>query len=89
MRRKIHPPQPRDTKPKAPAGLLELDRFNEVAIGRWLDLSRDLDQLEDDLFFGVQPEQRRKKEDIHAALGSVAPVVRDLTGWVRIVTYQY
>jgi hypothetical protein len=89
VRRKIHPPQPKDTKPKPPAGLLELDRFNEVAIGRWLDLSRDLDQLEDDLFFGVQPEQRRRKDDILAALASVAPVVCDLNGWVRIVSYQY
>lgn len=89
MRRKTQPPQPKETKPKKPAGLLELDRFSEVAIGRWLDVSRDLDQLEDDLFFGVQPEQRRRRDEILEALERSPRLGLELTGWVRIVPFQY
>jgi RES domain-containing protein len=89
VRRRAQPPQPKETKPKKPAGLLELDRFSEVAIGRWLDISRDLDQLEDDLFFGIQPEQRRWRNEILESLERSPRLELVLTGWVRIVPFQY
>lgn len=70
-------------------GLLELDRFNDVAIGRWLDISRDLDEMEALLFFGLQPEQRRLRPEVLESLARSPSLAVPFVDWVRIVPYRY
>ena len=82
-------PPKREERPKHPLGILELERFTACTFRRWNDLSNDLDELNGILFFGVQPEQRRLRQSLIAALQGAKPVSLDLTRWVRIVTYQY
>lgn len=68
---------------------LMLERFTESTLHRWEAVSKDLDELHALLFFGVQPEQRRLRQALIAALQRVKPISQDMTQWVRIVTYQY
>lgn len=75
--------------PKAPLGILELERFSQENLSRWTALSNDLDELQAALFFGVQPEQRRIRQALIAALQEQPYVCLPMNRWVRIVTYQY
>lgn len=72
-----------------PLGILELDRFSQANLTRWKELSRDLDELQAILFFGLRPEQRRLRSELIAALRTRSPVELELTRWVRIVTFQF
>ena len=73
----------------APKGLLELDRFSETSIEKWLDVSADLDQLQNILYFNLEPERRRLRQDLLKALQAIEPVARDLENWARIVPYRW
>ena len=70
-------------------GLRELDRFSETSLERWNAVSRDLDELHDSLYFGLEPERRRYRPDLIAALNSVGSVDLCMEGWCRAVTYRY
>ena len=70
-------------------GLRELDRFSETSLERWNAVSQDLDKLHDSLYFGLEPERRRYRPDLIAALNSVASVELCMAGWCRAVTYRY
>ena len=87
-------PQPPSRPSPSPAqgarpGLLELDRFSEASIEKWNSASRDLDELNDILYFGLEPEWRRLRSELIAALQSVPLATVDLPKWVRFVTYQF
>lgn len=52
-------------------------------------MSRDLDVLQDELYFGLEPERRSLRPDLIGALRSTAPIAIDLSRWVRVVPYQF
>lgn len=69
--------------------ILELDRFSEASVQQWNDLSQDLDELSASLYFGVEPERRRYRQELLEALRSAAPVPQEFNLWVRAVSYRY
>ena len=69
-------------------GVLELDRFNEAALETWTELSADLDELQDILYFNLEPERRRLRPDLLKALQVTQPTRLEIKNWVRIVDYQ-
>jgi hypothetical protein len=87
--KKNKPPPPKTVTPQPPIGILELERFNEASLTKWLDLSRDLDQLAGELFYSVRPEQNRLCDQITEALQSVQGKAITLDNWSRIVAYRY
>lgn len=87
--RKPVPPSKGPPTSKEPLGIRELDRFSEASLKKWSEMSRDVDELHDVLYFGLEPERRRFGHEILAALQSATPKAIQLDRWVRIVTYQY
>lgn len=76
-------------KKDLPLGIWELDRFSNASLNRWKKISKDLDELEDILFFGLEPERRRLRPDLIAALKETKPISLKVQGWIRIVPWQY
>jgi hypothetical protein len=72
-----------------PKGLLELDRFSKADVDTWNARSKDLDELHDLLFFGVEPQRLRLREQLLEALQSMPAPSFSLEKWFRIVTYRY
>jgi len=70
-------------------GILELDRFSTATLEKWSEVSQDLDELADSLFFGTEPERRRHREDLLGALAGEPAVQMDISGWVRAVSYRF
>lgn len=90
LRGKPAPPRPKASAPaQRTLGILELDRFSDESITRWNALSKDLDELQAALYFGVLPEQRRLRPELIAALGQTPPRALEFTRWSRVVTFQY
>ena len=77
------------TAPQLPRGILELDRFSGASLTEWSAVSTALDVLQDDLYFGLEPERRRIRSQLIDALQSVDTVNLHLSRWVRMVSYQY
>lgn len=70
--------------------LLELGRFTEASVAKWNSVSRYLDELNDVLYFGIEPDWRRLRSELIAALqGIPLTTVALLPEWVRFVTYQF
>ena len=69
--------------------LLELDRFSSASLKAWQALSADLDQLEQTLYFALEPERRRLMPQLLAALQGKACKPMAINGWVRMVSYTY
>lgn len=90
-KKRLTPPQPRGAAAGTPPtkGILELDRFCEESIERWNEVSDDLDELQNVLYFNLEPERRRRRPDLLKALQSVEPVPMRLENWSRIVDYQW
>ena len=89
MPKKTRPPQPKLVTPRPPPGILELDRFSETSLTKWNEHSRDLDQLADELFHSLRPEQNRLRDAILGALESVGGKQLELQNWCRVVSYKY
>lgn len=90
IRRKLTPPVPPNAAgTPAPRSLLELDRFSEASVHRWNEISADLDELNAVLQFNLEPERRRHRPELLAALAKETAFELDLSGWVRIVSFQY
>lgn len=85
------PPAPRGAAAGTPPakGVLELDRFSEASIERWTELSADLDELQDILYFNLEPERRRRRPELLKALQTTPPAPLEIENWVRIVDYQW
>lgn len=92
----------RNTKPKSTqittcttdgnpsvTGLLELDRFSELSVERWSELAADLDELQDVLYFNLEPERRRHRPDLIKALQKTSSIPLELKNWTRIVDYRW
>ena len=52
-------------------------------------MSRDLDELEANLYFALEPERRRLRSQLLDALRQQQSKPLPMQGWVRIVDYQY
>jgi hypothetical protein len=87
--RKSRPPPPKLATPQPPAGILELERFQAASLTKWLDLSRDLDQLAEELYYSIRPDQNRLRESILDALRAAPAKALTLTNWGRMVSYRY
>ena len=72
-----------------PTGLHELERFTNADLQRWQQVSRDLDELNASLYFGLEPARRRLRSRLCDALIQAGGVQVTLEHWVRVVTYQY
>lgn len=83
------PSRVRHVAADGPLGLRELDRFSETSLERWNAASQDLDELHDSLYFGLEPERRRYRPELIAALTSVEAVELRIVRWCRAVTYRY
>ena len=85
------PPAPRGAAAGTPPvkGILELDRFSAEALDRWRELSADLDELQDILYFNVEPERRRRRPELLRALLETPAEPLQLKNWARIVDYQW
>lgn len=70
-------------------GILELDRFSKESLKKWNELSADLDELQDILYFNLEPERRRHRTDLLKAFQETAPEPLTIENWVRIVDYQW
>ncbi|MDP1742125.1 MAG: RES family NAD+ phosphorylase [Polaromonas sp.] len=89
MARSKTPPYRGPVKSANPIGILELDRFSEKSLQQWQAASRDLDEIQDSLYFGPEPERRRYRSELIAALQAEPPLAIELEKWIRIVTYRY
>lgn len=89
-RRRNIPSNPRTPVPaQGPHGIQELDRFSEASLEQWANVSGDLDELQDCLYFGMEPERRRYRPELIEALRVRDPVEMHMSNWCRIVTYRY
>lgn len=89
MKRK-QPNIPRQAqKNDQPLTIWELDRFTNASLDRWNAISKDLDDLENTLFFNLEPDRRRYRQDLIAALKEAKAVSLQLDGWIRIVPWRY
>lgn len=86
--RRLPPRRPSPSHGGRP-GLLELDRFTEASVEKWNSVSRDLDELNDVLYFGLEPEWRRLRSELIEALQGIPLTTLELPQWVRFVTYQF
>ncbi len=66
-----------------------LDQFTEANLERWRALSADLDELHRVLYFQVQPQRLRRKQELVDALNSRNQKAFEFGGWVRVVDYRY
>lgn len=88
-RKPVPPAAPPTSGSIAPRGILELERFSQESLNRWNTLSQDLDELQAALYFGVQPEQRRLRQQLIDALAAAPAHSHTLSRWARIVTFRY
>jgi hypothetical protein len=89
--RKPLPPAPRGAAAGTTPikGILELDRFSEESLERWSELSADLDELQDILYFNLEPERRRRRPELLRALQNTSAEPLQLENWVRIVDHRW
>lgn len=72
-----------------PRGILELERFTEENITQWNYASENLNELEDVLYFNLEPERRRLRSDLISSLQSVGPYELEISNWSRVVSYEH
>jgi hypothetical protein len=84
------PPVPsRPPVPPVNRGILELERFDSATLAQWSALSRELDLLQAELYFGLEPQRREKRADLVHALQRKQPIALPFQGWCRIVPYRF
>jgi RES domain len=82
-------PPSRQQQGQRPRTLLELDRFSQSTLTAWKTLSADLDQLEQTLYFSLEPERRRLMPEMLAALAPSKDEPFVFENWVRQVSYSF
>jgi RES domain-containing protein len=83
------PPQSKGAPTPGSTSILELDRFTEASLEKWRAASKDLDELQAVLYFALEPDRRRLRPELIAALQQVPPVSIHGGSWCRIVSYRY
>lgn len=69
--------------------LLTLDRFTERGLAEWRARSRDLDELYNLLYFGLEPERIKRRAEILEALASRPMKHVTLDRWARVVDFRW
>jgi hypothetical protein len=82
-------PQRRVPDPAKAPTLYELERFSLADLRHWKRLSPLLDQLQRELYYGLESQRAAHREELLAALRQQRAASLDIAGWVRIVDYQY
>ena len=89
-KRKVQQPPAHPSKTDAPSLSVDvLDRFTEGDLETWRALSADLDELHAILYYEIQPQRMRRKQEIVDALAARNPQPLEFSDWVRIVDYRY
>lgn len=87
VKKKIIPSKP--LVPNRSKGILELDRFSEASLSEWNVASNNLNELEDVLYFGLEPERRRLRSELIQALQAHQGISVSFPNWHRVVDFQY
>lgn len=80
---------PPSTSSHSRASLIELDRFSTSDLKHWRRVSADLDELNNLLYFGIEPLRRRYRGDMIEALQGVSAAQIPIDRWVRNVTFRF
>lgn len=86
-KKKLTPPQ--IIKDATPRGILELERFTDANITQWNLASENLNELEDVLYFSLEPERRRLRGDLIASLQENKPLEFAIHNWARVVSFEH
>jgi hypothetical protein len=89
VKNKLLPPQPKPTTQTLPKGILELERFSQENFSQWKKAAENLDEFENVLFHSLEPERKRYRDQILAALAQEKPLTIIENRWARIVNHQY
>lgn len=66
-----------------------MDRFSAANIQSWNRLSADLDELQSQLYFGIEPQRQRHRQELIEALQSVSCRKIEIAGWTRLVSFRF
>jgi hypothetical protein len=66
-----------------------LDRFCSADVETWNARSRDLDELNYDLYFATEPDRLRYRSDLIEALCVRPAPPLEIEGWVRVSDYRW
>jgi RES domain-containing protein len=90
-RRKRTPNQRRDSSSDESGfpSLLELERFGQTSLHKWLGAKRKLDLLQRALYFELEPLRQAQEVKLLDALRSRTRPTYQFHGWSRIVDYRY
>lgn len=86
-KKKITPPSFKN-EPN-PRGILELERFTEANITQWNQASENLNELEDILYFSLEPERRRLRSELTASIQDNKPIEFVIHNWTRVVSFEH
>jgi RES domain-containing protein len=82
-----HRPPPADES--GLPSLLELDRFSQASLHRWLSAKKKLDVLHRALYFELEPLRQAQEARLLDALRLHTVPTRPFDNWSRIVDYRY
>lgn len=92
-RRSRRPAPPRRTSPlPSEPGLPGLEILEEISahsLAKWRQAGRNLEQLSEALYFGLEARRSRHSAELLDALRKCAQGPRTFHGWARLVDYQY
>lgn len=83
------PKRPPSTGPQPPKGLYELDAFTEANLRQWTRASDDLEELQQQLHYGTEPQRNRLRPELLEAIKLSAGSLFLFENWYRLVTYQF
>lgn len=83
------PKQSPSTGPQPPRGLYELDAFTETNLKQWTRASDDLEELQQQLHYGTEPQRNRLRGELLEAIRLSASPVHHFEDWYRVVSYQF
>lgn len=66
-----------------------LERFTESDLETWKRRSRELDEVHDSLYHGLEPERNRRRDQLTAALNAKPAAPFDFESWGRMVEFRY
>ena len=92
-RRHARPAPPRRNAPRqfdyGPPPLGALEEFTQGSLAKWREAGRNLEQLSELLFFGLEAHRARFSGELIDAVRAAASGPRSFKGWSRLVDYQY
>lgn len=89
--RKPAPPRRRNPLPPEPGlpGLEILEEISASSLAKWRQAGRNLEQLSETMFFGLEARRSRHSAELMDALRRSAQGPRTFQGWSRLVDYQF